>query len=65
MNGGLGCFARHICAESATLYHEAIDHAVKYRPVVEAALSVADEVGGTQWCLDRVELNNDIAEVGF
>jgi hypothetical protein len=50
--------------ETAALDHEARDHAVENRVVVEAAVDVIQKVLGTDRRLDRVQFDFDLAVGG-
>jgi hypothetical protein len=54
----------HLVSETAALDHEARDHAVENRVVVETAVDVLQEILGTDRRLDGVQLDFDLAEAG-
>ncbi|MCY1182610.1 hypothetical protein D9M73_231790 [compost metagenome] len=60
----LGFLLLHLLGEAAALDHEARNHAVENRVVVEAAVHVFEEVLGTDRGLDRVQFDFDLAVGG-
>src|SRR5438477_11977506 len=64
-DGFSGRLLAHSRFEAAALDHEAVDDAVKYRAIVEAAVDVLDEVCDCFGSLVGIELERNTAHAGL
>ncbi len=64
-DSGSRLFLTHIGGHPAPLDHEAVDHAMKNRPVIMTILRVLKKIGNGNRRLLGIETQGDIAEGGF